>query len=202
MTTSDFLHHLFEYKPEDAHVLIWTYPEKRSFWTADLEAAAEYAQRQAPRSDVYFGVSLAEQAWGSGERLKRGEREPAGIYGMWADIDIAGPGHSDRKVYPPTPEDALRLVEDMGVRPSLIVQSGGGLHCHWIFPEPWMFDTEEERQEARILAWRWKETIRKRAGVRGWSVDSVSDLERVLRLPGTLNHKSDPPLPVQVLEIG
>lgn len=195
----DFLEALFGYKPDESYVLLWTLPDKKSRWFRDLGQAARYAEVRAEEFDVYFGVALAGEPYGEGERLKRGEREPAGIYGMWCDIDIAGPGHSDLKTYPPTLDDACRLAEDMGILPSLTVHSGGGIHCHYLFKEPWMFDSEEERGEARILAHRWKETLKRRAALRGWSVDSVGDLERVLRVPGTWNHKGGERRPVRML---
>jgi hypothetical protein len=61
-------------------------------------------------------------------------------------------------------------------------------------------ESEEERMEARILCHRWKETLKIRARQHGWEVDSVGDLERVLRVPGTLNHKGETPRPVRLLE--
>lgn len=187
----EFLDSLFGYKPDHLHVLIWTAQDKHSRWFCDLEQAARYAERRAPEYDVYFGVALAAMPYGESVRLKRGHREAAGIYGMWADLDIAGSTHNELKRYPASEADALRVIEDMGQRPSLIVHSGGGLHVHWLLKEPWIFDTDEEREEARILCWRWKETLKRRAKDRGWDVDSVSDLERVLRVPGTLNHKQE-----------
>jgi hypothetical protein len=193
-----FLQTVFDYKPEGAHILVWTWPDRISYWTRDLEKAAAYAERRAPEVDVYFGVGLAERAYQADQRLKKGEREAAGMYGVWADIDIAGAGHAD-KPYPPTLADALLLVDDVGLQPTCIIHSGGGLHVHWVFKEPWMFSDDADRQAGRILAWRFSRTLRERASRRGWYVDSVPDLERVLRIPGTLNHKLTESLPVHLL---
>jgi hypothetical protein len=195
MSALTFLSTLFEYKPEGTYVLIWTLQDEQSYWTPDLEDAARYAEGRGGEVDVYFGVGLASRAYESNQRLKQGIREPAGIYGVWADIDIAAPYRKlTRKVYPPTVEDALSLVGDTGLLPSCVVNSGGGLHCHWVFKEPWIFDTEAECQQARTLLWQWKETLKGRAAARGWQVDSVSDLERILRVPGTWNHKAARPV--------
>lgn len=199
-----FLTALYEFKPKESYLLIWTLPDKHSRWFSDLGQAARYAEARASTCDVYFGVSLAERPYGEDERLKQGAREAFGIYGMWADIDIAGPGHTDKKTYPPTLEDARSLACEMGallnLGPQILVHSGGGLHCHYLLKEPFIFEKDEDRGRARVICHQWKETLKERARRRGWEVDSVGDLERVLRVPGTLNHKGGEPRPVRLLE--
>ena len=64
--------------------------------------------------------------------------------------------------------------------------------------------------DALILFWlgeplihpQIKEIYRRglRAASRGWSLDHTHDLARVLRLPGTLNHKTNPPRMVSLLK--
>ena len=36
-------------------------------------------------------------------------------------------------------------------------------------------------------------------GLDGWKLDGTADLCRLIRIPGTLNHKFDPPRPVEII---
>ena len=49
MTPLDFLNLLWQFKPEDHYVLLWTQPDKRSHWYRDIEAAAEFVLK-SPRA--------------------------------------------------------------------------------------------------------------------------------------------------------
>ena len=68
------------------------------------------------------------------------------------------------------------------------------------FKELWGFESDRERQRAADLSLRWSQTLKAHAAARGWAVDSVHDLARVMRLPGTLNFKRD--IPKNVGELG
>jgi hypothetical protein len=79
------------------------------------------------------------------------------------------------------------------------IGTGNGAHAWWLFKEPLVFDSGEERNAAADLVARWQTLLRLNAASRGWAFDRLSDLARVLRIPGTLNNK-DPqnPKPVSI----
>jgi hypothetical protein len=79
---------------------------------------------------------------------------------------------------PRTTADAIKILED-GPKPSLIVNSGYGLQAWWLFDEPFVFKTPEDRLTASKLAGAWNEWYRLKALKFGWGLDSVSDLARV-----------------------
>lgn len=79
-------------------------------------------------------------------------------------------------------------VADLLPPPSAIVESGGGLHVYWLLAAPYLLDTPERRERAREAQADWVARVGGDPGAK--------DLTRVLRVPGTLNHKYDPPRPV------
>lgn len=107
---------------------------------------------------------------------------------MGATLDIAGPMHQ-KKNLPPDRGSAEALIKAMGPEPTLLVHTGHGLHAWWLFREPWLFDDDAERQRAVSFSRRWQQTLRGLAKQHGWDVDATHDLTRVLRVPGTFNHK-------------
>lgn len=89
-------------------------------------------------------------------------------------------------------EQALAHVRDLPVTPSVIVDSGGGYHCYWLFNvtvdtgAPAVRDFMEMKQAEWVL---WM------GGDKG-----AKDLARVLRIPGTLNGKYEPARKVEVID--
>jgi hypothetical protein len=195
--TNQFLEALWQYKPDDSYFLIWSKgPEaKLSSWCRQM-ADAEAAVERGKHTDLYVGCSLSARARRDDQRV--GNDDAAGIPGVWVDIDIRSDVHQV-KALPATAELALQILPD-GVPPTLLVRSGNGLHAWWLFKEPWIFEGADEREEAAKLLRRWQALLRIRAASKGWSLDHTHDLARVLRLPGTLNYKTDPPRMVSLLQ--
>jgi hypothetical protein len=189
-----FLETLFAGKPDELHLLLWTLPEKQSHWFRNVEDAIQLAESLRER-DLYVGVGFSGQDYGSARRCP--SNEVAGIVGLWADLDLKSDAHS-KAALPTTLEDALRILP-AEMPPSLVVQTGNGAHAWWFFREPLIFETDEERRDAASLVCRWQTLLRSNAAARGWAFDRLSDLARVLRIPGTQNCK-DPrnPKPVSI----
>jgi len=87
----------------------------------------------------------------------------------------------------------------MPYKPTIIVHSGHGWHAYWLFKELWTFADAAERVRAAWLVEQWQAFLRSKARVLGWTVDSTHDLARILRLPGSYNHKEQPAAAVSVL---
>ncbi|MDP9372885.1 MAG: hypothetical protein M3Q65_10640 [Chloroflexota bacterium] len=67
----------------------------------------------------------------------------------------------------------------------------GGLQAYWDLAEPLPITGADDARRIGGLLWR----LYARLG----GLDAVQDLARVLRVPGTCNHKCDPPRPVTLL---
>lgn len=173
-------------------------PQAEAFNVHDTEQFLAAALAKAPRQNVYVGLGL------QADRPPEGKRGTANdvtcLPCLWIEIDVQGEGHKADNL-PPTIEEALALAHRFPEPPGIIVNSGGGIHCYWILDEPLVFTNEEELEAGKAAVRRFQATIRGYAAENGWKVDNTSDISRVLRVPGTLNHKSSPPLPVRIMEI-
>ena len=99
MTPLQFLTELWQYKPDEHYVLIWTHPDKRSRWFTEIPAAAEYVRNVNGGRDVYVGVGLAGKDHGPTHRCV--SEEITAITGLWADLDLLSDAHGKRvKRYP------------------------------------------------------------------------------------------------------
>jgi hypothetical protein len=189
-----FLEALFAGKPDDLHLLLWTFPEKRSHWFQSVESAIQFAESLRDR-DLYVGVGLSSRDHGSTRRCP--SNEVAGIVGLWADLDLKSDAHP-KAALPATVADAMKILPDE-FPPTFVVRTGNGAHAWWLFREPLIFESDENRRNAGALALRWQSLLRLNAAAQGWAFDRLADLARVLRVPGTKNCK-DPanPKPVEI----
>ena len=193
MTPLEFLNDLWRYKPEEQFILIWTQPDKRSRWFSSVEAAAEYVGSVNGSRDVYVGVGLAGKEYGPARRCA--SDEITSIAGICSDLDLLSDAHKGKPL-PRTIEQALSILPTI-MQPTLIILTGNGLQCWWLLKEPYVFENVEDRKSVARLVTRWHTLLRLNAAARGWVYDRLSDLARVLRVPGTRNHK-DPAHPKDV----
>lgn len=202
------------------YVPLWSDADKLTRWRpADKPGAVASLiaelDEQPGAGNIYVGVGLLDAPRGkvvrtdsAGEPVTAGRtlnESVTGLFGLWADIDIAGEGHADAH-YPPDVDAARKVLDAVGLTPTLIVHTGGGLHVWWLFGEPWLIreadDPEREHARMTALAADWVLTVRYRAEMLGrYKIDSVRDLARLLRPAGTTNRKiTDNPRRVEILE--
>jgi len=197
LSPSDFLHAVFDAKDPEHYILIWTLADKRSAWFQDVDDAAEYVSNRRAE-DIYCGVGLS--ATDNGAHKRHTEDEVVALSGLFADVDFQAPIHAENKNYPPA-ETALELIKSMPFQPSLVLETGHGYHAWWLFKEPYAFDDEADRQRIKNISRSWVAMLQRKAASRGYSLDAVFDLSRILRIPGTHNCKNpERPFPVRCIE--
>ena len=177
MTPLDFLRLLWQHKPEAFYILIWMLQGKQSHWFRSLSQAAEFLQTNI--TDIYLGVGAAQHDYGPVEIV--------GIPGLCADLDLRSNAHP-KDTLPGSVEQALSILPPE-FPPSITILTGNGVHVWWLFREPWIFESEDDRRAAATLVSRWHTLLRDNASQRGWTYERLADLARVMRVPGTMNCK-------------
>jgi P4 family phage/plasmid primase-like protien len=109
---------------------------------------------------------------------------------IWIDADVG----NDPKKYP-TVDDALRSIltfqKTSGLpQPSAIVFSGTGIQVYWISKKA-LTPLEWQPFASGLRNMLLANNIKCDAGL-------TTDIARILRMPGTFNHKYDPPKPVEL----
>jgi len=141
-------------------------PSKHRNYTeiGDHGAIDEFCQQHS-HENVYFGVGTRDGNGG-------GKNNIVHIPALWCDIDF--------KQTPP--EIARENLKSFPFKPTIIVKSGNGVHCYWLLSEP-----AEKDDIGRI------EDINRRNAVALGGDLAATDAARIMRVPGTLNHKYQPP---------
>jgi putative DNA primase/helicase len=132
----------------------------------NLDGVGEFIGRHHG-GDIYFGV--APRATEKGRKTE----DCLALYALFADLDFkdfASEAH------------ARERLAAFPLPPSAVVASGGGLHAYWFLQGP-MYLQGDGAQRA-------KENLRALATAVGGDLKSAEPA-RILRLPGTFNHKPD-----------
>lgn len=192
-----FLDELWPGKPAAAAIQLWRSRDKKAFTFDSTVTAARWAGEEADRADIYLAAGLAPKVEAP-QKNRVKSQGVIGIPGLWADIDL-----NDESIgktgAAPTMDVALELASAI-VEPTILVHSGHGLQAWWLFEDPWLFALESEREQAGRLSRGFQAMLKAKARGMGFGVDSTHDLARLMRLPGTMNHKVPPPVPVTRME--
>lgn len=143
--------------------------------------AADYVATLPRSANVYFGVNpIAESV-----RYKDGRGgggDVTRLAALYADLDFKPNGCRDIETANAIIDD---LAELLGTRPSAITNSGNGLHVYW----PVRDGHRSDEIDLAALLKRWGRLVKAVAQKHDARVDTVFDLPRVLRAPGTFNCK-------------
>lgn len=195
--------------PAGSALLIWTLPDKTSFYARSLYEAQRTVETHCLGADTYYGIGLspepstlaAARAGRPIRKIRPSNTEVTGIPGLWIDLDYVD-ASAHRKENLPTRETAAAIIDGYDPAPTLVVHSGHGYQAYWLFDEPWMFSGQEARDNAARLTRDFVYAFRAHMQSMGYDADSVIDLARVFRVPGTENHKIPThPVPVEVVSM-
>ena len=153
-----------------------------------LDEMAAYAVESGKTYNTYFGVN--PRVKNLGEHLRGSNKDIAAVIGTYTDFDIKGDAHKEKNL-PETKEELMAFLMSLPKVPTAIVESGNGIHTYWLFDEIYYIRNESDRVYAERILKGWESFVKEEAFREyGWKFDSVSDLPRMLRAVGTLNHKT------------
>jgi predicted P-loop ATPase len=144
-------------------------PSKARRFTRKPDEVEQFIKEQG-RENLFFGVATRH----GGGTKENCQEVPA----FWADVD-----------FKKTPEaQARELLNSFPFRPSLLIESGGGLHLYWVLIETAVASDPRVAPILRGLA--------NRLG----ADPAAAEVARIMRLPGTTNYKYDPPRECRLAE--
>ena len=166
----------------------WLRSEWLDVTQTSLTRVAEIAARLSAQDTVYFGVALQRPDCVPDAYHRSTNAGAYVVPGLWFDLDLAYGQHA-ASALPTTDTEALDFLTSLPAQPSLIVHSGGGLYPLWLFKEPYLITTPAEHAVIKRLAEQFTHTVVMAGKQRGWTLDALGDLARVLRPPGSINFK-------------
>jgi len=167
----------------EGRVVLW-WSSRVSEWLSSetLESRVESAIHQSieAKSDLYFGV-CSQSPTGERSGSRGTAANAAEMPGVWCDLDFEK--DVSAKKYPPR-EIAEQCLASLPLAPSVVVETGGGLHIYWLFHDPLSLG-DVQRKRATALVKGWQGLIAAKLEASGYDLDRTHDLARVLRVPGS-----------------
>jgi hypothetical protein len=161
-----FLKSLYEHR-EEGFINIRFLPSAKNLFIPLSEIDSTSTILESHKNEnIYFGVSTRVK----GDGTKAGIRQ---IPALWIDIDFKD--LTEGKI------EVQKRIRDFPLKPTFVINSGGGLHIYFKFKEP---DTRDEIPRVENLN-------RRLASYFGGDMAST-DASRILRLPGSRNFKYEP----------
>ncbi len=146
-------------------------------FTRDSEIVLDICKRyDGGEVGIYFGVATRLNGSHSGKR-----EDLAELTCLWTDIDTYKIGI--------TKDDAVAALWQCLLPPSVIVDSGGGIHAYWLLKEPLDVRYTPEVGKRDEVKDTIDGTLKQLAGVFAGDTNTC-DITRVLRLPATHNTKT------------
>lgn len=154
-----------------------------SFFSNDLEKINRKVEELKSDNDIYFGVAPRKNN-------DTGKKENcSSISSFWVDIDCGQDGHKKKNIFM-TKEDAFKYINNAPIKPSILVDSGHGYHLYFLLNEKILLNdnginlVENINRQLSLI----------------YGGDSVQNIDRIMRLPDTLNHKTTPAVPCKVID--
>ena len=110
------------------------------------------------------------------------------VSSLYSDIDVKSGAHAQNAL-PSSTNEAIEFLNSLPLNPSIIVNSGNGLHAYWLLDAPFKIQNAKDKEYISSIFKGWSKFVNTHAKKRGWKLDNVSDLARVLRAPGSINFK-------------
>lgn len=141
-------------------------------------------EKHIKEKNFFFGVALRKEH-GNGTKANC-----SFLSALYADIDVGTAGHKKKPLFDSF-ASAYKHIEKIPLKPSIIVNSGHGLHLYWLLSQPLELNSYNISEI---------EFANKQLGML-FGGDSVNDASRILRIPGTLNIKEQPYLECSIVKL-
>ena len=198
METKEFLSEIYK-GCSDGFLTLTMLPERKTLWfkVSEIEKASITARKYGTKTNTFFGVGLRKNILKNG--FRGSERNILCITTLYADIDVKSEAHAQTSL-PSSVDEATEFLHSLKIKPSIIVNSGNGIHGYWLLDKPFIIETEEGRKHISSIFKGFGRYVNSEAKKHEWKIDSIYDLARILRVPGTINHKLGTGAKCEVIE--
>ncbi|MDE2022527.1 MAG: DUF927 domain-containing protein [Patescibacteria group bacterium] len=179
MTTADFLRAVWARQGFRCLVTQTPAGKLRHYWsTVDKELVERIAGFEAAGLTVFHACATYTT-----RENRRGDNA-AFVRSIWMDIDVDPENPEKYESQAAAVAGLARFLQDAKLPPPWVVNSGGGVHCYWVF------DEDVEASRAKVAA----TLVKRLAHHFGFRIDPsrTADMASILRPVGCLNRKYDP----------
>ncbi len=144
MNTQSFFREIYK-DCSHGYITITTLPDRKTRWfkCTEIEKISKVAENLGKKMNVFFGVGLRNEVLPNGQRGS--EKDILCVTTLYADIDIKGNAHAQTSL-PSSVNEATDFLHGLKIKPSIIVNSGNGIHGYWLLNKPFIIKSESDRK--------------------------------------------------------
>lgn len=154
------------------------------FNATDIASIEKHLASLPAGAQVVFNFARIAKKPASG-RGKITDTHAFSVIGM--DIDIADPKKPNKSL-PADIDEAVSALETLPLPPSILVNSGSGLHAYWVLDEDLVVSDESDLKHAREFVANFYRGVV--SNLPQYNFDHTHDLARSFRIPGSTNLKN------------
>lgn len=187
MNNNDFFNEIYK-GCDEGYITLTLLPERKTLWFKinKLDKLYEAVKKYGAKTNTFFGVGLRKKILP--HNLRGRDSDISCITALYSDIDVKSNAHAQTSL-PNSIDEAIEFLNTLPMQSSIIVNSGNGLHAYWLLETPFKIHGAKDREYISSIFKGWSKFVNENARNRGFKLDNVSDLARVLRAPGSVNYK-------------
>jgi hypothetical protein len=146
------------------------------------------AELETKNKDTKNSVTMSLNVFNG---MNRQEQNCIAVNGIFIDIDTQEGTHNaaDIERYPKTNQIGIDTLDIITESPTVVVNSGGGLHVYYLFDKPFTIESEAQRKYIKEVIREFGLAMKDSFDKLGYHLDITFDLSKTVRLPGTFNKK-------------
>lgn len=173
---------------DEGYITLTLLPRRKTLWfkVSELNKLCDSVKKYGTKTNTFFGVGLRKKILPN--NLRGRDSDILAVSSLYSDIDVKSCAHAQNAL-PKSVDEAIEFLNSLPLSPSIIVNSGNGLHAYWLLDVPFKIQNSKDKEYISSIFKGWSKFVNTNAKKRGWKLDNVSDLARVLRVPGSINFK-------------
>lgn len=174
-------------------------PGKRTLFydASQWDALAADIKRLMGQHDLYGVIGTQQKRLPA--QFRGGIATVRQVSGLIVDVDFASMKDT-AKQYVADAMAAAEIRRALSLSPSAVVSTGNGEHWHWFLDRPLIIGHPDELDTAKRISAEFSRRMQAVFREHGAEIDSVGDITRAFRIPGTLNHKGGEKKPIVLIE--
>ena len=128
MNSKEFFNEIYK-GCDEGYITLTLLPQRKTLWfkVKELGKLCEAARKYGANTNTFFGVGLRKKILP--HNLRGRDSDISCVAALYSDIDVKSDAHAEMEL-PTSVSEAVEFLRTLPLKPSIIVNSGNGLHAY------------------------------------------------------------------------
>ncbi len=185
------------------HVIVKHYERRQDaiIWSKVEDLEMMLQQHETEKTSLGFAFAVRRLDFRFNGFSQGSKQDCAAIQTLQVDFDSLQADKDEGRPLSPDSKDAVvSAMRDAPLKPTMVIDSGGGVHGYWILKRPVILKSNLDINRIESIN-RTLMNYFKSLKLPCVVDTSVADVAHLMRLPGSINFRYKTPMPVRILEV-